>query len=166
MMMLSHVVRHRHHLVDADPALVAGAVAVLAADRAVRLPAAVEVLFLEAGRAAAPRGGMLERLLAACTGVRARRCAVIRITDEAMLNGATPMFIRRVRVDGASLVCSVDSTMWPVCAALIAMSAVSRSRISPTMMMSGSWRRNARSAVGERQAGLFVDVDLVHAGQR
>ena len=56
------------------------------------------------------------------------------------------MFTRRVSVVGASLVCRVESTMWPVCAALIAISAVSRSRISPTMMMSGSWRRNARSA--------------------
>jgi hypothetical protein len=35
-------------------------------------------------------------------------------------------------------VCRVENTMWPVCAALMAISAVSRSRISPTMMMSGS----------------------------
>ncbi len=42
---------------------------------------------------------------------RARRWAVIMITDEAMLNGATPMFIIRVSVVGASLVCSVESTM-------------------------------------------------------
>jgi hypothetical protein len=80
---------------------------------------------------------------------RARRCAVIRITEEAMLKPATPMFIRRVRVEGASLVCSVENTMCPVCAALIAMSAVSRSRISPTMMMSGSWRRKDFSATGK-----------------
>ena len=72
---------------------------------------------------------------------------MIRITDDATLNGATPMFSSRVSVVGASLVCSVDSTRWPVCAALIAMSAVSRSRISPTITMSGSWRRNARSAI-------------------
>ena len=67
-------------------------------------------------------------------------------TLEAMLKGATPMLSKRVSVVGASLVCSVDITMWPVCAALIAMSAVSRSRISPTMMMSGSCRRNDFSA--------------------
>ncbi|MCY1374646.1 hypothetical protein D9M69_620020 [compost metagenome] len=36
--------------------------------------------------------------------------------------------------------------MWPVWAALMAISAVSRSRISPTMITSGSWRRKARSA--------------------
>ncbi len=72
---------------------------------------------------------------------------MIRCTDEATLNGATPMFSRRVSVEGASLVCSVESTRCPVCEALTAMSAVSRSRISPTMITSGSWRRNARSTV-------------------
>ena len=49
-----------------------------------------------------------------------------------------PMFIRRVTVLGASFVCSVESTRWPVSAALTAISAVSKSRISPTRMMSGS----------------------------
>ncbi len=52
-------------------------------------------------------------------------------------------------VAGASLVCSVESTKWPVSAALTAISAVSKSRISPTMMMSGSCRRNARRAVAK-----------------
>ena len=56
------------------------------------------------------------------------------------------MFINRLMVEGASLVCSVDSTRWPVSAALTAISAVSKSRISPTRMMLGSWRRKARSA--------------------
>ena len=49
-----------------------------------------------------------------------------------------PMFISRLIVLGASLVCSVDSTRWPVSAALTAISAVSKSRISPTRMMFGS----------------------------
>ena len=44
----------------------------------------------------------------------------------------------RVTADGASLVCSVENTRWPVRAAWIATSAVSRSRISPMSMMSGS----------------------------
>src|SRR5437773_2403868 len=56
------------------------------------------------------------------------------------------MSTMRVRVCGASFVCRVDSTRWPVCAALMAISAVSRSRISPTMMTSGSWRRKERMA--------------------
>ena len=46
---------------------------------------------------------------------------------------------------GASLVCSVESTRWPVSAACTAISAVSRSRISPTMMMSGSCRSSVRT---------------------
>ena len=56
------------------------------------------------------------------------------------------MSMRRVTVSGAEFVCSVESTRWPVSAALIAMPPVSRSRISPTMMMFGSCRRNAFSA--------------------
>ena len=62
---------------------------------------------------------------------------------------------------GASLVCSVENTRWPVSAARMAMSAVSRSRISPTMMTSGSWRTMCRRPGGERQADLRIDVDLV-----
>ena len=43
------------------------------------------------------------------------------------------------------LACTVVKTRWPVSAAAIAMSAVSASRISPTMILSGSWRRIERS---------------------
>ena len=75
------------------------------------------------------------------------------------------MSIRRVSVFGASFVCRVESTRCPVCAALIAISAVSRSRISPTMMTSGSWRRNARSAEANVRPTFGIDVDLVDAGQ-
>ncbi len=45
----------------------------------------------------------------------------------------------------AELVCTVEITRWPVRAAWTAMRAVSGSRISPTMMMSGSCRRIERS---------------------
>jgi hypothetical protein len=44
-------------------------------------------------------------------------------------------------------VCSVLSTMCPVSALWNAISAVSRSRISPTRITSGSWRRMFRSVV-------------------
>ncbi len=44
----------------------------------------------------------------------------------------------------ASTACSEDSTKWPVRAACMAMRAVSSSRISPTRMTSGSWRRMPR----------------------
>ena len=44
----------------------------------------------------------------------------------------------------ASFVCRVLKTRWPVTAACTAIAAVSSSRISPTMMMSGDWRRIER----------------------
>src|SRR6266403_3797107 len=46
-----------------------------------------------------------------------------------------------------SSVCKVEKTKWPVSAASSAVAIVSRSRISPTRMTSGSWRRPARKAV-------------------
>src|SRR5258707_956666 len=55
------------------------------------------------------------------------------------------MSVSRVMALGASLVCSVENTRCPVSAERIAMSAVSRSRISPTMITSGSWRTMCRS---------------------
>ena len=55
-----------------------------------------------------------------------------------------PISVSRVIADGASLVCSVDSTRWPVSADSMAILAVSPSRISPTMITSGSARSIAR----------------------
>ena len=46
----------------------------------------------------------------------------------------------------ALVVCSVDRTRCPVSAALIAAEKLMSSRISPIMMMSGSWRRTWMSA--------------------
>ncbi len=43
-------------------------------------------------------------------------------------------------------VCRVENTRWPVSAAVITVEIVSRSRISPTMMTSGSWRTALRRA--------------------
>ncbi len=76
-----------------------------------------------------------------------------------------PMFRIRVSVVGASLVCSVESTRWPVWAALIEMSAVSRSRISPTMMMSGSWRRNDFSAVAKVRPAFSFTLTWLTPGR-
>ena len=57
-------------------------------------------------------------------------------------------------VDGLRgvLVCRVAKTRWPVSAAVRARLIVSRSRISPTRMTSGSSRSAARRADGERLA--------------
>lgn len=52
----------------------------------------------------------------------------------------------------ASLVCRVDSTRWPVNEACTAICAVSRSRISPTMMMSGSWRSSVRTPAAKSRS--------------
>ncbi len=63
---------------------------------------------------------------------------------DAMRNGSTCMSSRRVMAPGASLVCRVDRTRWPVSDASLASKAVSRSRTSPTMTMSGSCRSTLR----------------------
>ena len=54
------------------------------------------------------------------------------------------MSLSRVIVLGASFVCSVLNTVCPVSEAWTAISAVSRSRISPTRILSGSCRRMDR----------------------
>src|SRR5687768_8518080 len=58
--------------------------------------------------------------------------------------GKTAMM--RLMVSVASRVWSVEKTRWPVSAASSAVSMVSKSRISPTRMTSGSCRRALRSA--------------------
>ena len=62
-------------------------------------------------------------------------------------SGGGKMAIMRLMVSTASRVCKVEKTMWPVSAACSAVPIVSRSRISPTRITSGSWRSEARSAV-------------------
>ena len=67
-------------------------------------------------------------------------------------------------VCGALWVCSVANTRWPVSAAVSAVEIVSRSRISPTRITSGSWRSAARSAsanVGRVAADLALVDDAV-----
>ena len=55
----------------------------------------------------------------------------------------------RLTVPWAPVVCSVAKTTWPVSAAVIAASIVSRSRISPTRITSGSCRKAAADGLGE-----------------
>ena len=69
--------------------------------------------------------------------------------------GKTSMM--RSIVCGALCVCSVAKTRWPVSAAVSAVEIVSRSRISPTRITSGSWRSAAFRASAE---GLRVGADL------
>ena len=72
---------------------------------------------------------------------RTRRWETTAVTDEAMRNDSMPMSSRRWSADTASVACSDESTKWPVSADCTAIRAVSTSRISPTRMTSGSWRR-------------------------
>ena len=53
----------------------------------------------------------------------------------------------RSTVCAVDWVCRVAKTRWPVSAAVSAVDIVSRSRISPTRMTSGSWRRAAFRAI-------------------
>ena len=57
-------------------------------------------------------------------------------------------------------VCRVDRTRCPVSAAVIASEIVSKSRISPTMITSGSSRSAARSAVANELRGLRYELDF------
>ena len=50
--------------------------------------------------------------------LRTNLWAAIRLTDEVIINGSTPILIMRSTVEGASLVCKVLRTKWPVNAAL------------------------------------------------
>ena len=76
-----------------------------------------------------------------------------------------PMSSRRVTAPAASLVCRVENTRWPVSAAWTAISAVSWSRISPTMMMSGSWRTIVRRPRENVRPIALPDLHLVDARQ-
>ncbi len=61
---------------------------------------------------------------------------------------------------GASWVCSVANTRWPVSAAVSAVWIVSRSRISPTRITSGSWR-SAPFRAAEKDCGVGAQLALV-----
>ena len=79
------------------------------------------------------------------------------ITVEAIKNGSTPISKRRGRVVAASLVWSVDNNKCPVNAALTAIPAVSLSRISPTIIISGSCRSIERKPSAKvRPVWLFT----------
>jgi hypothetical protein len=73
------------------------------------------------------------------------RWPMITRSVETRRNGSTPMSSKGARRRRKRNSCaSVESTRWPVSAALIASDAVSLSRISPTMIISGSWRTSER----------------------
>ena len=81
--------------------------------------------------------------------MRTSRCAIVARKVDLRRKPSTPRSRRRGSAAAAVSVCSVVKTRWPVSAAWIAILAVSASRISPTMITSGSWRTKARSAVAK-----------------
>ena len=76
---------------------------------------------------------------------RSNRCASTDTTVEEIRNASMFMFSSRSRPPIASSVWNVVSTLWPVRAAWIAVSAEKRSRISPSTITSGSCRTMWRS---------------------
>ena len=74
-----------------------------------------------------------------------------------------PISTSRAAASGASLVCSVVSTRCPVSADSIAICAVSRSRISPTMITSGSARTIERSPAAKVRPVFGLHLHLLDA---
>ena len=121
------VVVHHHQLEDADPPLVARCGCSAGSPSGGRAPAR------RAARSARARCG--PPTSSSRVGVyisqqcvqsfRARRWASTAVTAEPVRNGSTPISLRRVSALGASFVCSVESTKWPVSADSIEIFAVS-----------------------------------------
>ncbi len=78
-----------------------------------------------------------------------RRWAMTILRVETKRNGSTFISKSLGMAPAAELVCNVENTKWPVSDALMASAAVSLSRISPTMIMSGSWRTRVRSPLAK-----------------
>src|SRR5438270_851034 len=102
--------------------------------------------------------------------LRTRRCASTPRSASAKLNGSMPRSRRRTTLSAALFVWSVESTRCPVSEASIAILLVSASRISPTMMTSGSARMKLlveRPKALERDLAVLGlaalgDVELAH----
>ena len=157
---VAQVVVHDHQLEQPDAALVARVVADFAAARRDRTCLPLDVARASApGRRASSRGGVYSSRHCMHTR-RTSRWARIASTVAVIKNVGTPMSFSRVIVLGASFVCSVLNTRCPVSEACTAISAVSRSRISPTRILSGSCRRIDRRQCGERVADVRVDRHL------
>src|SRR6059058_1877933 len=81
------------------------------------------------------------------------------MTELATKYGSMPRSSSRVTALAASFVCIVLNTRCPVSDDWIAIVAVSRSRISPTMITSGSWQHAAQAA-REGHALLLAHLGL------
>ena len=134
---------HAQQLVDADAVRVAGLRAEVAAgavgEDVLRLAAPLLVEGELLGRRLVGLATRARRSGARGAGRRRRRPTTRPGTTRCPCRGSGAA--RRSQ----SVACSDESTRWPVSADCTAMRAVSTSRISPTRMTSGSWRRIALS---------------------
>ena len=132
---LAQPFRDHANLVDRHAPLVAGLSAMVAAraavERRAQRPSGNAISLSTVGEYVA---GALQCVQI----VRTNRCAKNARTVLESKNGSIPMSSNRVMPPTASFVCKVENTRCPVNAARMAMSAVSPSRISPTMMTFGS----------------------------
>ena len=108
---------------------------------------------------AGTRPGISARGIRRCETTARSTAASCRRTCFCWCGGYTAMM--RLIVSVASSVWSVENTRWPVSAASSAVSIVSKSRISPTRMTSGSWRSALRSACANER-GVDRHLALVH----
>ena len=155
------LVAHHHHREEADAAAVAAVAAAGAAHRLVGLEVrAHPESRTRPGPAAGSRCAACSRCRAGARGAGRPRTRRPTRSGSSRCPSRPGGRSRPARRWCAACV----STMWPVSAASIAIRAVSASRISPTMITSGSARRIERSPVAKVEPGLAVDVHLVDAG--
>ena len=155
----SHFLGHRQQLEDPDATAVAAAAVVAGPGR----QSSVTVSSSPSLTSSSCDGAYDSRQYSQSR--RASLWARTAETAEATTKGSTPISVSRVIALGASFVCSVERTKWPVSAARIEISAVSRSRISPTITTSGSLRKTRAKRLREVEVDLRVDLQLVDAGQ-
>ena len=85
---------------------------------------------------------------------RTKRWAMMALIEAESRKSGMPRSSRRVIAAMLSLVCKVESTRCPVWEAFSAISAVSLSRISPTIMTLGSCRRMERRQLAKVRPAL------------
>ena len=159
MIMVAHVIVERHDFVDAESAAIAGVVA---------LVAALAVIELFAGHIFGPAAP--SSMSCSSAGVysvlqlrqifRTSRWATMPSSVAVTRNGSRPRSSRRAMALGASLVCSVLKTRWPVREACTAISAVSLSRISPTRIDVRVLTQHGSQDSAEGQFDVRLDLAL------
>ena len=109
-----------------------------------------------AGGSRAPRPGRSRRAVGSsvCVTTACSEFAIMMRTCCCCAGGKTSM--TRSIVEDAVCVWRVPKTRWPVSAAVSAVEIVSRSRISPTRMTSGSWRSAARRPSANDRASVPI----------